>query len=253
MEMKYEVITPERAMELLNTSAGNPRWKNKLVDKRIVANIARDIKAGKWNPGNSSIGIHDTGELADGHHRLSAVIEADIPIYTFVCYGIPKDAQIHIDDARNRSAFQRVGCSKEEASIVSLHYKAVYGPSVTPTPDEILDFLGQYGDMIEKVVFMSSNGKKYCKNAYFAYPIFRALAFGVNEGVLSRFVYCVDTGYSNGEEESAAITIRNQLGKYPHASTAERLQMARNIEKAVSDFTSGTPRKKAYNAAIWTY
>lgn len=61
------------------------------------------MRAGAWKITHQGIGFNVDGELVDGQHRLSAVIEADIPVTMPVTNGLPRDAQDVIDAPRVRT------------------------------------------------------------------------------------------------------------------------------------------------------
>ena len=110
MEAKYMTISPAMAKAWLETSRGNPRWtsKAKVVDKTTVKKIADDIKNGLWNPGNGSIAFDESGVLVDGHHRLTAIVAANIPVESLVVFGVKQEGLIHIDENVVRKPHQRL-------------------------------------------------------------------------------------------------------------------------------------------------
>jgi len=94
-----EDITPERAAAIL---AANP--SNRALKKGIVAQIAADIKDGRWLFNGQPILISEGGELIDGQHRLSAIIKAGVPVQCAVVGGIDFAARRTVDTGTSRTA-----------------------------------------------------------------------------------------------------------------------------------------------------
>ena len=99
MQHELVVITPETAVEWLRVNT-----RNRLLSKSRVATIARDISAGAWNVAEtaaSPIAFYEDGALANGQHRLSAIVNAGMPVTSWVIRGIPHSVQF--DNVRART------------------------------------------------------------------------------------------------------------------------------------------------------
>ena len=92
-----ELITPERAKELLLSSQGNRKIKSHAVES-----YARDIRQGNWAVINNGIAIDKNGNLMDGHHRCHAIISTGIPVSMLVVYGVDRNDMAKIDRGRAR-------------------------------------------------------------------------------------------------------------------------------------------------------
>lgn len=101
-----ETITPQLALEYLNHNIRNRRLR-----KDAVAMIARDIKAGRFRTTHQGIAFYEDGELADGQHRLRAIMKAGVPVEMMVTRGLKRDAMSAIDrgTARNVSDIFAIG------------------------------------------------------------------------------------------------------------------------------------------------
>lgn len=91
-------ITPAMATKWLATTK-----RNRSLSPATVKAYAADMRAGAWKITHQGIGFDVDGALVDGQHRLSAVIEADIPVTMPVTHGLPRDAQDVIDAPRVRT------------------------------------------------------------------------------------------------------------------------------------------------------
>ena len=89
---ELEVITPERALELLELNT-----LNRPLDQRHIERIATQIKTGKWQFNGDTIKISGDGNIVDGQHRLWAIVEAKKPVETLVVHDVPREAFATID------------------------------------------------------------------------------------------------------------------------------------------------------------
>lgn len=257
MEARYMTITPSMANEWLGTSKGNPRWKskNKLVDKISVKKIADDIKNGLWNPGNGSIAFDEYGFLVDGHHRMAAIVEANMPVESIVVFGVKEQGLIHIDENKVRGAHQRLGVDSILVSAANIHYFMLNGKS---KKSESIEMIQRYIDehpMVQFALDISSRGKNHpmTKNGSCVQAMTCALECNVPAECLIRFTEVVNTGFSSGMGESSAVIIRNMFMGNASRMQNDRIYRSRATQEAIRDFADGTPRRKAYTGKTITY
>lgn len=99
-----ETITPEMAKEMLKHA--NPN--NRAISEMDVKSYAAEMKAGLWRGTHQGIAYGADGILYDGHHRLRAIIEADVAVRMSVTRGLSKEAIDAIDRGRVRKAHEIV-------------------------------------------------------------------------------------------------------------------------------------------------
>lgn len=92
MKTAVEVITPERATEMLRQNK-----RNRNISSKLVEMISDDITNDRWIINGATIKQGANGRLLDGQHRLHAVIKAGKPIETLVVTGLEDDAFLTID------------------------------------------------------------------------------------------------------------------------------------------------------------
>jgi hypothetical protein len=97
---RRETITPERAASLLQ---GSELLKTATIDPKTVRQYASAMKAGGWIENGLPIILDEEGRLVDGHHRLQACIQADVPFTTMVASGVRADTLHTIDQHRRRT------------------------------------------------------------------------------------------------------------------------------------------------------
>lgn len=69
---EFKKIGPEEAMEMLIKNEGNRK-----ISKLVVRRYADDMRNGRWTGVSNPINITPSGNLANGQHRLEAIIESE--------------------------------------------------------------------------------------------------------------------------------------------------------------------------------
>jgi len=75
MLTKVEIIDPVLAKKYLAKNINNRNIRNKWVE-----HLANAIKRGEWITTHQGIAFNNLGFLADGQHRLHAIIQANTPV-----------------------------------------------------------------------------------------------------------------------------------------------------------------------------
>ena len=101
--IKTEVVTltPQLALEWRKANTDNFR----AISKKKVSMYASEMKAGNWRLNGEPIQFYEDGVLANGQHRIEAVIEANTPIETLVCYNVKREDGIY-DSGMGRTLLQ---------------------------------------------------------------------------------------------------------------------------------------------------
>lgn len=79
MMVSFEMWTPARAKEVLS---GQEDVGGAVLQRRkrkgMISKYARDMKSGAWVTTHQAVALGPNGELIDGQHRLSAIVESGI-------------------------------------------------------------------------------------------------------------------------------------------------------------------------------
>jgi len=97
------LITPEIAADLLNKNI-----KNRKVNKRKVAQYARDMINGDFNYNGHTICISDNEILLDGQQRLTASVQTNLSFWTILVEGLDEKVMSTIDSGRTRTYGDRL-------------------------------------------------------------------------------------------------------------------------------------------------
>lgn len=105
VQMMVMAVTPAMAAEWLERNT-----RNRPISKHTVTAYARDMRAGNWLVTHQGIAFNRRDELVDGQHRLHAIIEANVTLWTLVTFGLPSGKLKHgmtvmdtVDRGRPRS------------------------------------------------------------------------------------------------------------------------------------------------------
>jgi hypothetical protein len=96
-QMWIEIITPERAAELLKLN-----YNNRNMRPNHVARIAENMSQGTFPFTGDPIRYNDNG-LQDGQHRLMACVQSGSSFKTLVIYGLPDSVMAVIDNGVSRN------------------------------------------------------------------------------------------------------------------------------------------------------
>jgi len=133
--MKFVVttISPTQAHALLAKSGQNRR-----IRPSHVKSLARAIVNSEWMLTHQAIAFDTNDRILDGHHRLKAIIEADISVRTILVTGCNPETFRCLDLGAKRSVADVLG-SEDRKSIETLTKIARIGEvqnTVTPTTVE---------------------------------------------------------------------------------------------------------------------
>lgn len=81
----------------------NHNARNRGVKKHQRYFLRTQIESGKFSYNGESIVIGDDAQVMNGQHRLTACVDAGIPIEVLMVFGVPKDAFVTIDQGARRS------------------------------------------------------------------------------------------------------------------------------------------------------
>ena len=257
MEYKVKTITPSDAARILEKNK-----VNRALSLGRVQQYAYDIKNGLWQLNGEAIKFYEDGSLADGQHRLAAIIKANTPITTIVITGLPNTITIQ-DRGRNRNitdSMQLEGMSKTLASntvvgIAKLHY--LIQQSKTNTSDGMVkDFINKNEAILLKLLSSAPKNTRKTKSVNVrCAPVLLACFYAVNSKECSAeqiadFLDVLHCGVPTSLTQSAAIICRNdilsgaiQIG----GSSQYRVKATKQVEKAIYDFVNQYPRKVTYS------
>lgn len=246
MKIVVKTITPADAQCFLATSRGN-----RTISRQTVEAMARDMERGAWALNGESIVFDNDGHLVEGHHRLNAVIKANVPVTMSLIYNAP-DTWIY-DNTRPRSPRDQLVLNGEDKVLTSCtvqatirwHYVVKKGISKI-TLEEFKAFYKRNEDVIKKVYTLQTIGTTIIRKAPFTYALLCAYKCGVPYEILKSFCEICAYGNIESADETAAVKMREYIYTHSHGSAAERKALMCATENAIRDYAERRPRKKNY-------
>jgi hypothetical protein len=251
--VRHTRVTPEMAAEWLKLNSTNRR-----VEPKRVAFLAQQIVDKNWVVTHQGIAFWDDGTLADGQHRLMAIVKAGVAVDILVARGLRKPAIHAIDIGRPRSTrdvlnfvgarvtSQTVSCAKV------LYYQRLMvksGHSVwwnNPIPTETFaTFVSLVSPAID-FAFLAKKAKGIghsCVQAAVA-----SAWFTEDREKIARFKYLLVNGVDAATDESAAIRLRDFLitTHLTAGGSSERQQLFLRTCTALRAFLEGRGLSKLY-------
>lgn len=208
-------ITPEMASDLLEKN-----HYNRPLNRVKVFRMVNDIISGNFEITHQPIGIDEDGQLVDGQHRLTAIVESGMPVDMFVAYNAPRSTKIDIGLARDtRTALFMAGILEKG----SLEYKKSTYPMIrmivcmqfgyaaqrSLSDDEIHAIYVNHKNMIDPITEMIGHSSKVgvpIRSSLMSYVLLCAYAAGVPLDTLKRWYGILCTGnYIQEDDMDASI------------------------------------------------
>lgn len=119
LDTYVELVTPEKAREYLETNFS----LNRSIDRKQVKEYVKSMKDSTFTLGTDFLGFDVNGNLINGQHRLSAVVESEVPCWFGIISGLPTENAQNLDKGKRRDRADRLTLdgkpiSKSAVSIV---------------------------------------------------------------------------------------------------------------------------------------
>ena len=212
MEAKLEKITPSKAEAILDSNSINRSLRPGVVEK-----YADDMRKGRWTQCTAPIAFYEDGELADGQHRLYAIIEAGTSQNFFVVRGLTREDGLNIDTGLCRSLVDNGRISGMDPNLSNSLIAVARGMSEGQQSSmrnkglsnaARLEMVDTHREAAEWAVHFGPKGKGI-RNAALLSALGRAWYMEADKERLARFCEVINSGFANGDAESAAVALRN--------------------------------------------
>ncbi len=223
MAIEFERITPAKAQQWLNHNKGNRKLRDGVVEK-----YAEDMRQGRWTRCPMPISFYADGEVADGQHRLWAIVESGTTQEFLVLRNLAREDGLNIDTGLSRGvvdAGRISGLDKNLSPEIVATARAIALGSPKADAKRAshaakIELVAQFREPAE---WAGKNGPrgKYLRNAITLGAIGRAWYYHQGElDSLKRFCDVVTKGFPDAPGEFAAVALRTYLlAKGPVAST----------------------------------
>jgi len=250
-------VTPATARTWLKKNSINRHLRDE-----IIAKYTRDIKDGRFETTHQGLAFYEDGTLADGQHRLHAVIRADIPVKFVITHGLPRHAGQIIDQNAPRLTHDaiRIGGGPDwiDRNIVAMVRFVLgrMGDNTLPrSVPQIVDYAVRYGDDLSSVMTMVPKKKRNLTNSGIVASYFCAIQAGEPREKIRRFAEIMYSGEITGNYENAAIRLREYLISTGGGAWmgSERVTTTKKVQRAIQLFCEGKPTSKLYTPEVLVY
>lgn len=257
LSVSVQKITPGYARQILDRNTENFRK----IDWRKVNQYAREMQAGLWRDNGEGIQIYNDGTLANGQHRLHAIIKSGVTIRMVVVTGVDKSVKT-FDRHMNRSSIQ-IARAMGYKNVTTQELGAIdilmFGLSDTGRygTEEVIEFYSRI-PMIDEITQISSKysdhgilRKSACIAAMFCAVVNNAIS--VDD--LTQFARITNSGIPvDGYVCNAPLCLRKTLQAGLKTKTGLPLGNGSNSRQptfevtyqAICDFVKGSKRISIY-------
>jgi hypothetical protein len=132
MKTYIQYITPEQAAKWLEKNNKNPRKK---IIIAWVQELMKSLRRGEWVLTHQGIAFDRDGNLVDGQHRLTAIVQTGIGATLMITEGVPSESISEMDLGLRRNAATRMNVDKGTAEPITFIARIIYG--MRPTTREL--------------------------------------------------------------------------------------------------------------------
>jgi hypothetical protein len=245
-----EFVTPDMALEWLAANENNRKLR--LDD---VAYLKNCILSNAWRETHQGIAFYEDGTLADGQHRLTAIMEAGVGVWIWVARnmsrenadaldrGIPRNHRDHLHFNGIKSDARRVAAC---VCMINQYYtqrseKASRWSKRRLRPDEFAKFYEAFSEAIE----FAHGPQKQLHSCVIA--VIASAWFTQDRERLSQFCSILALGVASDSSDQAAIRLRDfLLNKQYGQGEAARNDLFLKACSALRAFLDGRPLSKLY-------
>lgn len=242
-------VTPAMAKKWLEQNTNNRRLVQQRVDK-----IAAMIERGLWRISHQGVAFYEDDTLADGQHRLSAIVKANKSVQVLVVYGLKKEANEVIDGGglkprtlADNLVFEGKGVAQFQISTYRSLLKEYRRQQVdgltwnadVPNTHDFATFCDVMKLAVDFAVPVRPRRDVACSHVYAAVA---AAWFTKDRDRLSEYLEVYNSGICRNDEDQPALAMnRHVMARRARTSTAEGLEMFRKACCSIRNFIDRHP------------
>lgn len=253
----FTEVTPELAAKWLNQNTNNRRIRRSFVDE-----LVKKIQNNQWVENTPDhIAFYDDGTLANGQHRLTAIAEAGVPVYTKIEYNIPRNAAICIDAGKKRTFSDNVQIvlgEKFYTQQISNMIRSIFEGGKAFSHEQHLLLAKYYKKDIVFVQKLYEGANKHLKKTDIIAATFAALQAGVDRSALVSFASCYTSGKIPEKDNynyDIVIAYRDYVltNVSVNRVRTDRADSIKLAEYVIDKFVTNKPGRITRSVDKWTY
>lgn len=235
-----ELITPSIATHYLAENIDNRTLSNHLVNLYV-----EEMLNNNWTLNHQGIAFYEDGRLADGQHRLKAIIKSNQTVEMMVSRGLTygKDIDRHkkrtVSDAIKIDRMSDV-VTKDIVAMINLIMRSKNNVDCYKqlTITEIATFANRHRESILFIQSFPFTKTRGLANVAIKTGVFRAVVWGEDKYRLKQFVEIFNNGKTINNQDISAVILRNHvLMNYSLFSAAgRRIELDMKCQYAVRCF-----------------
>ncbi len=253
MRTELVKITPSMAEHYLSKNVLNRNISQRLVDK-----YAYDMENNNWELNHQGIAFYDDSSVADGQHRLLAIIKSRKTIQMMVTTGLKKPSAITIDIGRKRSMSDgiQIGGLSEWINKRHISLMTQIADPKRLSAQEMVDWLDGMESSAKFSVEVFSSNKRALVNGVLHGAM--ALAHFYNpskEDQLRKFAQVYMEGLVTSKKELSAIKLRDEFMTNTNNGGGYRRDKFLKAQRAIQAFLDEEVINRLVKPKtdIWTY
>lgn len=242
------VVDPPLATRFLERNHNNRRLR-----KSVVQRYASDMARGQWRMKPVPICFDQDGNLGNGQHTLSAIVESGTTHYLLIALDVPRECIAMMDSGLNRSIedishFVGAELNSPCAAVAKImHFgRPVTGAKQAMSFDSLYEVYQFHKEAIDFAVNASNAAKVTGINAITRSVVAQAW-YTKDRSRLIDFQHCLKTGIPGDPGDVAAIRLRDLFLK--GGGTGDngiRLELFLKTKSALEHFLDRRPVTRLY-------
>jgi hypothetical protein len=253
MRTELVKITPSMAEHYLSKNVLNRNVSQRLVDK-----YAHDMENNNWELNHQGIAFYEDGSVADGQHRLLAIIKSRKTIQIMVTTGLKKPSAVTIDIGRKRSMSDGIQIGGLSDWINKRHISMI-GQIADPkrlSPQETVDWLeGMESSAKFSLEVFPSNRRALVNGVLHAAMALAHFYNPEKESQLRKFAEVYMDGLVTNKKELSAIKLRDEFMTNTRNGGSYRKDKFLKAQRAIQAFLDEEVMNRLVRPKtdIWTY
>lgn len=263
LRMEVVEVTPGKAQMLL---AAMPPQRPLAASR--VTQLAKAIRAGRWQVTHQGLAFDEKGQLIDGQHRLTACVEADMPIRIVCAFNVPSSSVSAIDRGRIRVIADDLVMSgivsssahaqtMQAAARIIRQLEAGKLPWVTAkdenpfTVDDAISILNTHPKLEDTAAWVITHRKRGLSMPAAPFVAFLTLFREINESKAMRFAEDIVSGVGLNEDDPAYV-LRDtlmQTQRAPRSADSKRAAFMVRLVFAWNAYWAGRKLTRLFSVA----
>lgn len=248
-EVSYVEITPDQANDLLAYNR-----QNRPLSKRFIDDYAKQMKSGEWKLDSSAITFNNEGILTNGQHRLSAIVQANVPVRMLVAFGVENHPEMDRGKSRTIRENINIGNNVPERLRNRADIQKVATASLSMgrhgrlTTLEAEEFLKKYEDQLIAAADMGLfKGSRGVSSNAISVELFAAYMAGVSADILIRIRKVLNSGVTDGKQDAPIIALRDEILHTPSYSKGGTKEIYNRVCYCITEVEKKHVRKSTKN------